>query len=98
MGCSRARITHTEGMGRPEFCSRFVHASLRGLKSRVTTASGLFEPKNLALPQAHSWAARSFSSVKVAPGRPQAKACGHRFRFFFAIRSPKPPVSSSSMN
>jgi hypothetical protein len=24
--------------------------------------------------------------------------CAHRFLFFFAIRSPKPPVSSSSMN
>jgi len=45
---------------------------------------------------------RSSSSNRLmrlrTPGRPQAKACGHRFRFFFAIRSPKPPVSSSSMN
>jgi len=34
----------------------------------------------------------------MAPGRPQAKASGHRFRFFFVIRRPKPPVSSSSMS
>jgi hypothetical protein len=68
----------------------------------VTAASGLFEPKKTGsipvkwLPQAHSWA--TLSSAKMAPGRPQAKASGHRFRFFFAIRRPKPPVSSSSMS
>src|SRR5262249_16773400 len=101
MGRSRARITHTEGMGRPNAVPVLFIPPFADI-SQVTAASGLFEPKKTGsiqvkwLRQAHFWA--TLSSAKLAPGRPQAKASGHRFRFFFAIRRPKPPVSSSSMS
>jgi hypothetical protein len=43
-----------------------------------------------------------FSSMNTTPvpagGCPRAQSYRHRFRFFFAIRRPKPPISSSSMN